>query len=260
MKFRGAETLVARLFLSRLARKLPYNRPRTMLSLAVDTATPSGSLAVLRDSRIVGVIMTSSQETYSSRMFRHLEFLLQELSLELREFDFFSVAAGPGSFTGLRVGLAAAKAWAEVYQKPIAAVSCLEAVAKQARSSGVPLASVLDARRGQVYGALYRRAGTGLELVGEETVMAPGEFVASVHGQTKGGSVTFVTPTPEVIASTLVASSAPGMAIEQVPDVLAPVIGQLGFERACRGALVDSLHLDANYIRRSEAELLWKGP
>jgi tRNA threonylcarbamoyladenosine biosynthesis protein TsaB len=231
-----------------------------MLCLAVDTATPSGSLAVLQDSRILGAVMTSSQETYSSRMFRHLEFLLHELRLELRAFDLLSVAAGPGSFTGLRVGLAAAKAWAEVYQKPIAAVSGLEAVAEQALSPEMFLAPLLDARRGQVYAAIYRRAAGELELVGEETVMTPAEFVAAVQRQVKGEPVAFVTPTLDVIAPVLAASGARGMAVEQVSEVLAPVIARLGFQHFRRGTLVDSLHLDANYIRRSDAELLWKEP
>ncbi len=89
---------------------------------------------MLRDERVIGTVSTWTDEIYSSRMFRHLEFLLQELSLGLGEFDLFAVAAGPGSFTGLRVGLAAVKGWAEVYRKPIAAVSALEAVAAQSHS------------------------------------------------------------------------------------------------------------------------------
>ena len=102
-----------------------------MLILAVDTSTPAGSVAVLHDERLLGVISTWVGETYSSRIFRHLEFLLRELSLKTEQFDLFAVAAGPGSFSGLRVGFAATKAWAEVHQKPIAAVSALEAVAAQ---------------------------------------------------------------------------------------------------------------------------------
>ena len=104
-----------------------------VLVLALDTSSPSGSLAVLRDEKVIGVVSTATGEVYSSRMFRELEFLLGELSLRMEEFELFAVAAGPGSFTGLRVGLAAVKGWAEVYRKPIAAVSALEAVAVQAQ-------------------------------------------------------------------------------------------------------------------------------
>ena len=92
-------------------------------------------------------------EDYSSRMFRHLEWLLKELSLDLSRFDAFAVASGPGSFTGLRVGLAAVKGWAEVYSHPILSVNVLEAIAAQSRSSTTLLAPVFDARR---VGSLFR--------------------------------------------------------------------------------------------------------
>ncbi len=105
-----------------------------VLTLALDTSSPAGSLAVLRDEKVIGTVSTWTDEIYSSRMFRHLDFLLKDLSLRLEEFDLFAVAAGPGSFTGLRVGLAAVKGWAEVYGKPIAAVSGLEAIAAQSHS------------------------------------------------------------------------------------------------------------------------------
>ncbi|HEX2715250.1 MAG TPA: tRNA (adenosine(37)-N6)-threonylcarbamoyltransferase complex dimerization subunit type 1 TsaB, partial [Candidatus Acidoferrales bacterium] len=130
-----------------------------MLILAVDTSTQAGSLAVLRDTRVVGEVSTWVEETYSSRMFRHLEFLLRELGIGLDQVELFAVASGPGSFTGLRVGLAAVKGWAEVYRRPIAAASALEAVAAQAKSPEALLAPVIDARRGQVYGGLYERSG-----------------------------------------------------------------------------------------------------
>src|SRR5580692_9009830 len=83
-----------------------------VLILALDTSSPAGSLAVLRDEKVIGAVSTWTAEIYSSRMFRHLEFLLKDLHLDLGDFDLFAVAAGPGSFTGLRVGLAAVKGWA----------------------------------------------------------------------------------------------------------------------------------------------------
>ncbi len=230
-----------------------------MLLLSVDTSTQAGSLAVLRDDRVLGVVSSWVEETYSSRMFRHLEFLLRELSLEIAQFDVFAVTAGPGSFTGLRVGLAAVKGWAEVYQKPIAAVSGLEAVAAQAHSSAPVLVPVIDARRGQIYAGVYARGAAGLELRGEECVMAPGEFLESLAARSRDAELVFVTPTPEVLAEPLAASPFRCKTVEQVSTVLAPVIGRLGLAQARRGKLVDALHLDANYIRRSDAELHWKG-
>ena len=98
-----------------------------VLIFALDTSSPAGSLAVLRDKKILGSVSTWTEEIYSSRMFRHLEFLLHELSLGLADFDLYAVVAGPGSFTGLRVGLAAVNGWAEVHRTPLPAGSGLRA-------------------------------------------------------------------------------------------------------------------------------------
>lgn len=230
-----------------------------MLILAVDTSTQSGSLAVLRGNRVVGELAVRGDEPYSSTMFRHLEFLLRELGLHLRQFELFAVAAGPGSFTGLRVGLTAVKGWAEVYGKPIAAVSVLEAIAAQARAGESLLVPVLDARRGQIFAGLYERGDGRLLRRGDEVVMPAGEFLESLRGQTGDARPCFVSPAPEVLAQPLDQSVFRGSPVETVSIVLASVIGQLGLARANRGELSDALSLNANYVRRSDAEILWKG-
>ena len=231
-----------------------------MLILALDTSSLAGSLAVLRDETVIGNVSTYSEENYSSRMFRHLEFLLNELSLSLDRFDLIAVAAGPGSFTGLRVGLTAAKGWAEVYKKPIAAVSGLEAVAAQAHSTASILVPVLDARRGQVYFGFYRSSPDGRVLEGEERVASPEEFLESLKILARDTGFGVVTPAPEVVSGVLSHFEPDFAKLEVVSPFLAPTIGHLGFRRASRGDLADSLTLDANYLRRSDAELNLKGP
>jgi tRNA threonylcarbamoyl adenosine modification protein YeaZ len=236
-----------------------------VLVLALDTSSPSGSLAVLRDEKVVGVVSTATGEVYSSRMFRELEFLLGELSLRMEEFELFAVAAGPGSFTGLRVGLAAVKGWAEVYRKPIAAVSALEAVAVQAHSNAGLIVPVLDARRGQVYFGLYRRATGGageirLVLDGEEYVMTPAEFFEALRERGGGAEFAIVTPQPELFSGGASRDEIAVLrgAVEPASSVLAPFIGQLGSQLARRAVLADPLTHDANYVRRTDAELHWK--
>ena len=225
---------------------------------------------MLRDERVLGEVSTWTDETYSSRMFRHLDFLLRELSLKgaetslvsakMERFDLYAVAAGPGSFTGLRVGLTAVKGWAEVHQKPIAAVGALEAVAAQAQTPVRWLVPVIDARRGQVFVGIYERSEGGLKLHGNEVVMTPAEFLDHVRAKLAEAAFAFVSPTPEVIAPHIAEAKFAGKPVEAVSTVLAPWIGRLGFARAQRGELVDALHLDAHYIRRSDAELLFKAP
>jgi tRNA threonylcarbamoyladenosine biosynthesis protein TsaB len=237
-----------------------------VLILALDTSSPSGSVAVLRDDKIVGSVSTSTDEVYSARVFRHVEFLLKELSLRLDEFDLFAVAAGPGSFTGLRVGLAAVKGWAEVYRKPIAAISALEAVAVQSHSRVPLLVPVLDARRSQIYFGFYRRLdASGLELEGQECVATPEEFLQALHARDPKSDFAIVTPVPVLVRELLSRLETPGapravMPIDEVSPILAPHVGKLGYLRAQRGELADALTLDANYVRRSDAELHWKDP
>src|ERR1700691_260617 len=107
-----------------------------MLILAIDTSTRTGSAALLRDTEVLAEVSGYEETPYSSRLFRDVALLQSRAGLTLDQVDVFAVAAGPGSFTGLRVGLTAVKAWAEVHGKPIAAVSGLEAIAVQSKSVG----------------------------------------------------------------------------------------------------------------------------
>ncbi len=240
-----------------------------VLTLSLDTSSLAGSLAVLQNDSLLGVISTRSEENYSSRMFRHLDFLLADLSLHLHDFDLFSVAAGPGSFTGLRIGLTAAKAWAEVYSKPVVGVSALEAVATQSfpaqdSAANLIIVPVLDARRGQIYSAFYRASGSRLLLEGDQAVMTAEELLNEIQRRRKAATVVLATPEPQLISEAMSrfensAPSTPPLTLHTVSGVLAPSIGTLGYSAAQRGEFSDALTLDANYVRRSDAELQLKG-
>jgi tRNA threonylcarbamoyladenosine biosynthesis protein TsaB len=238
-----------------------------MLILAVDTSTRTGSAAILRDAEVLAEVSGYEETPYSSRLFRDIALLQDRANFRLDQVDVFAVAAGPGSFTGLRVGLTAVKAWAEVHGKPIAAVSGLEAIAAEYLTWDGPspsdahfVAPFLDARRGQIFGAIYRRIpgdATGLSLASDESILSLDEFLELVKGRS-AQSVVLVSPTPDVLPAALVSEVLPGARIVQVSAALAPAIGRLGFQRARRGDLVDSIRLDANYVRRSDAESAWK--
>jgi tRNA threonylcarbamoyladenosine biosynthesis protein TsaB len=233
-----------------------------MLILAIDTSTRAGSIALLRDSEVLAEISAREDTPYSTRLFRDLELLQSRAQFRMNQVDVFAVAAGPGSFTGLRVGLTAVKGWAEVHAKPIAAISGLEAIAAQAKANHKVISPFLDARRGYVFGSTYRRdpgrPGV-LELIGEEAILTIEEFLSQVKQRCDDQQAVLVSATPEVLPHNLVESMLPGAHIEQVSASLAPTIGLLGFERANRGDLVDALGLDANYIRRSDAEVARTG-
>jgi tRNA threonylcarbamoyladenosine biosynthesis protein TsaB len=252
-----------------------------MLILAVDTSTRTGSAALLSDSQVLAEISGYEETPYSTRLFRDIAVLQDRANFRLDQVDLFAVAAGPGSFTGLRVGLAAVKAWSEVYGKPIAAISGLEAIAAESLvgmtltiggTSGMGeapsaanarfIAPFLDARRGQIFGAIYRyrrifEDEMSLALVSDESILSVDEFLELVQGRSSEG-VQLASPTPDVLPATRVSEFLPGAIIVQVSAALAPAIGRLGFQRAKRGDLVDSIRLDANYVRRSDAESAWK--
>src|ERR1700688_2006586 len=128
-----------------------------MLILGVDTSGKNGSIALVRleqgSPRTLEVVPLEGG-TFSAQLVPQISELLQRHGVTKRDIDAFAVASGPGSFTGLRVGLAAIKALAEVLQKPIAAVSLLEAVARASEKKGKVLAA-LDAGRGEIYVAEY---------------------------------------------------------------------------------------------------------
>jgi tRNA threonylcarbamoyladenosine biosynthesis protein TsaB len=237
-----------------------------VLILAVDTSSPAGSLAVLQDHTAIGTVYAGTTEPYSSRMFRQLEFLLRELSLGVHDFDLFAVGTGPGSFTGLRVGLTAVKGWAEVYGKPIAMISTLEAVAAQSHAKTKRIIPVLDARRGQVYFAAYDSSNCDLALIDSERVGTPDEFLEQLEFTPPDGEQpAVITPVPELLTNLLsrcgtsaARAKQAQLEIEEASPALAPYIGRLGLSRAKEGRITDSLKLDANYVRRSDAELHWK--
>lgn len=173
----------------------------------------------------------------------------------------YAVAAGPGSFTGLRVGLTTVKGWAVVYGKPIAPVSRLEAMAVQAEDSKPFVAAFVDARRGQVFGAVYRRVDGGLSRVAEEMVIAPGKFVEAAAELAAGEKISWVSTDAVhvLVEPAWKEREKKGEGIEQISSTLAPVIGRIGTRLLREGKATDALRLDANYVRRSDAEIFWKG-
>lgn len=233
-----------------------------MLILALDTCDSRGSVALLRDREAVAVIRHEGEEDYSGWLLPAVQGVLRNAGLaKAGEVDLLSVAAGPGSFTGLRVGLTTVKAWAEVYGKPIVAVSRLEAVAVTAGGEKPWVAAFVNAHREQVFGALYRREGQILQQEGDEVVERPDEFVARVDERAGNEAMEWASLDPEVVAdaSGWRLGKARRSPITRVEPELAVAIGQLGWEKAQRGETTDALRLDANYVRRSDAEIFWKG-
>jgi tRNA threonylcarbamoyladenosine biosynthesis protein TsaB len=233
-----------------------------MISLSIDTCDSRGSVAIRRGGVSVALRRHDSAEDYSSWLLPAVDSALCEVSLTFDHLNLVAVATGPGSFTGVRVGLTAAKAWAEVYKIPLVGVSRLEAIARHADSPKNWVAAFYDAHRGQIFAGLYRASNSKLELAESESAIAPVDFLRAVIDRTGTDPVRWISLDPQLVSSLPEWNSraAIGEQIELCPADLAYSMGEIGEERAREGLTTDALHLDANYVRRSDAEVFWKGP
>ncbi len=197
-----------------------------MLTLAMDTAAEIGSLALFDGDRGWKSRLEPGSG-FGQTLFGQLETLLTRNRVRLADIELYAAASGPGSFTGVRVGLAAIKSMAEVAGKPAVGVSNLAALSE---FGGMDLrAPVIDARRGEVFAAVYDRSG--VELVPASVGPLPA-FRDLVGDRT----VEWITATPE----------------------LAGMIARLALRQLQAGVPCDPASIEANYVRRSDAEIFWK--
>jgi tRNA threonylcarbamoyladenosine biosynthesis protein TsaB len=231
-----------------------------VIILAVDTCDARGSLSLLKEGSPEATEFHPGEEPYSSWIFSAVRALLRKGICGLSEIDAFAVAHGPGSFTGVRVGLAAVKALAEVFARPVVAISRLEVLASQSKSEAGHVAAFFDAHRGQVFAGLFAREAWRMRRQGEEMVAQFEEFAEWVASQVRGLPVAWISPDRETCLGGGVKGRGIFGEIAPAQMPLAPTLGRLAHEYLLRGETHDALDLDANYVRRSDAELLWKGP
>ena len=232
-----------------------------MLILALDTCDARGSIALLRDHSLLHCESHTTAEDYSSWLLPAVTRVLTPAGVRLPDIELYAVAAGPGSFTGVRVGLTTVKAWSEVYGCPIAAVSRLEALAAESPGSSPYVAAFIDARRNQIFAALYRRQAALLERVDDEMVIAPDKFLDWCAAKAEPGHIDWVSTDPDCLTRSAAWSSrlALNETVQEISAPLAPSIGRIGYNLARQNRFTDALSLDANYVRRPDAEIFWKG-
>jgi tRNA threonylcarbamoyladenosine biosynthesis protein TsaB len=220
------------------------------LILAIDTTRECGSLALARGEELVQEIMLHAPGGFAHVIYGQLAQLLDRHGVTPAMVDCFAAASGPGSFTGVRVGLACVKGLAEALGKPAVAVSNLEALAS---FGSAPLrAAVLDARRGEIYGAVYDDTG---RLVSPEVVMAFPAWLATLPE----GDMEFVATDFTPFRAALDGTRFEDALLTTAPAALAAAMTRIALARFLSGQASDPAALDANYVRRPDAELLWRG-
>jgi len=223
-----------------------------MLILGIDTSGKSGGVTLAEAAGAHFRVLGSSPiagGTFSAQLVPTIAALLQQSNLGIRHIDAFAVISGPGSFTGLRVGLSAVKGLAEVLEKPIVTVSLLEALASLSAQSGRVVAA-LDAGRSEIFFGFFELQSGHTACISEQ-LLTEDDFLE----QARKPNVTVIT-SDDVLANKL---SAAGVKLNLVPRPDSSLAAKIGAHKLLAGRTTSVEALDANYLRRSDAELFFKG-
>ncbi len=245
-----------------------------MLILSLDTTSEMGGVAIFRDALCLAASPHVGASNYSVDLFAGLDFVLREAKAGIKEIDLFAVANGPGSFTGIRTGLAAALGWSKACGRPVRGVTVLDALVEEGAPPTEFAIPILDARRREFYGALFRKVRPAPEfpqdasprfdsrifsLAGEGFVLGPRPLSALIQSDINGtANLTCVVREHENATQELQKSLPKGLGWVQVRGNLLAAIARLARIAQLEGRPLSSQELDAYYIRRTDAETNFK--
>lgn len=222
--------------------------------LAIDTSNHVLGVAIMKDEQIAGEVVTNLAKNHSVRLMPAIDKLMKEVQIEPEQLDKIVVAKGPGSYTGVRIGIATAKSMAWALQIPIVGVSSLEILSFQGRFFNGAVCPFFDARRGLVYTSLYKWKHNKLETIYKETNSLMEGFLKTLAEE--GEKVLFLSPDISLHQKAITQTLGELAVIPEGPYHIArPAYLAL----AGSGRESDNLHtLTPNYLRLAEAEANWK--
>jgi tRNA threonylcarbamoyladenosine biosynthesis protein TsaB len=224
-----------------------------MKILAIDTSTMLGGVAVLDEAE--GLIIETRlnvKTTHSERLMSEIDHALKQAGLGISQIDVFGVAIGPGSFTGLRIGLSTVKGFSYATGKPIVSVPSLEAFAWNFPYSAHPVCTLFDARKKEVYAAVFRWTDRGFDRVMDEVSIKPADLVKACQGP-----VIFAGE-GALLYRDIIAATAGEKALFPAPQQMVPSpsnVAYLALRKALKGDFAEPVTLAPYYIRKSEAEI-----
>lgn len=246
--------------------------------IAIETATMAGSIAVVNEKRVVSELTLNIKATHSERLMAAIDRLLDDTGLTLHDMRGIAVSIGPGSFTGLRIGLGTAKGLSFASGKPLIGVPTLDALALNIPFSRYTVCPILDARKGEVYTALYNSnghdrptadsvpAGSGsfsrtappmeLTKITDDMALSPVALIETIKDKTVflgDGVNTYRSLLKERLGDLYHEAPLP----LQAPR--ASNVAMLALKRLEKGDFDDPFTLIPRYVRKSEAELRFKG-
>ena len=227
-----------------------------MKVLGVDTSTSYGSLGIIDDDAVVAEYALLRDETHSTRLVPAIQALLKEARLDLNEIDGMAVSLGPGSFTGLRVGLSAVKGLALAAERPVVGIPTLDALAFNMPFTPYVICPLLDARKGEVYTALYKDdKGGQVEQLTPYQVIAPLDLLEAIPLQETIFLGDGVEVYRELIEERLGAKAF--FAPPHLRFLRGSTVAEIGLQRFKRGEQDDISSLVPIYVRPSDAEMKW---
>lgn len=223
-----------------------------MIILAVDTTTPAGSTALLKDSRILAEVNLDSPVTFSERLLLSIDLMLKAQHISIKEVDGYAVASGPGSFTGIRIGLSTIKALAHASSKPVAAVSSLEALAVKAKQrTGALVCPLIDAKKGEVYAALFETKSRSLKEIIPQGAYKPDKLFSSFPAHR---IIHFIGNGREVFRGKIIAYFKDKARFPSRSFFIAEEVGFLGYQLLKSGKGKVHQEILPLYLRKSQAE------
>jgi len=230
-----------------------------MYVLGIETATLVAGVAVIREDRLLAERMVNNKKNHSSHLMPMIKEVIEESGVSPAELDGVAVSAGPGSFTGLRIGMSTAKTLAQAWQIPVAGVGTLDALAHPLTGMKNLVCPVLNARKNEVYTAVYDGSGGSLERLAGPLAIRPEDLVHILLEMT-AGKVTFLGDGVTEYMDMLVDLMSE-RAVFAPPAVRLPrgsSVAGLGLLQLKEGRGLDPLALLPNYVRNSEAVLKWQ--
>lgn len=225
----------------------------SMKVLAIETSTMLGGASIMdADRGLVAEVRLNVKATHSERLMGGVDLVLRQAGLQISDIDAFAVSIGPGSFTGLRIGLSTVKGFAYATGRPIVGVPTLEAFAWHFPCSAFPVCVMLDARRHEVYGAVFRWEAGGFKRVIDETSIRPADLFARL------GNTVILAGEGAILYRDLAMEILGERAVFAAPQHSVPSpshVAHLGLMKALRGEFADPVRLVPFYIRKSEAEV-----
>ena len=227
-----------------------------MKVLGIDTSTSCGSVGLMDDEEVISDYLLNIPVTHSERLLNAIEFVLKEARCPIGKLDGLAISLGPGSFTGLRIGVSTMKGLAFATGKPVAGVSTLDVLASQIAPTSYLICPILDARKQEVYTAFYRY-GDGSSLMRQSGYQAirPDDLVKKIKEHT-----IFLGDGVKTYKEFLI-NSLPSLAIFP-PAPLGvshgSMVAKLGFELLQKGECLDLSTFVPIYVRPSEAEMKWQ--